>query len=484
MEKHQQNILFKQLTGLQLRQFGKRKSNWIVFLFFLCTGLYALYQGYVDKKAKTVTISAFRQHSDSLLNAMKAGISADTTTAEGKAAYSRSSRLNPGLWNSRLPSFKLPVSTAIFNIGQGDVFPYYYLFAAENFEMQWLKQTEIANPLRSLSGHFDISFWIVYLLPLMILLLLFNALSGERDNGNWRLIAAQGISEKAWLETKLIAVALLATALLLVIAIAGLVINLAAFGHGFVWSDGLFFLSAAVYLCFWLSMFYFINTLRRPTAYNALVSGVAWIAVCFVLPVVISKLAAATVPVDNTTVSSFSRRPQDPRIDSDNLFAAGFIKQLAKEEEVYRNADTGTSSPAFYLRVYHAWHLLLHKERWPVVQQYFHQVEKRQQVTNWSTLINPAASTDGYLTALADNDAAAFHHFTNETEALHKGLQRTFFGKLFHGNSFSQNEYKSLPEFTYFRNNLPFSIVAYFVFMMILGTGLVKIANRQLKEML
>lgn len=469
---------------MQLQQFGKRKSNWFVFLFFLCTGLYALHQGYTDKKAKTVTITAFRQQSDSLLNAMKAGISADTITAEGKAAYNRSSRLNPGLWNSRLPSFKLPVSTAIFNIGQGDVFPYYYLFAAENFEMQWLKQTEIANPLRSLSGHFDVSFWIVYLLPLMILLLLFNALSGERDNGNWRLIAAQGISEKAWLKSKLIAVALLAASLLLIIAFVGLVVNQIAFRHGFAWSDGLFFLSAVVYLCFWLSLFYFINSFRRPTAYNALVSGVAWIAICFVFPVIISKLAASIVPVDNTSISSFSRRPQDPRIESNNLFAAGFIKQLAKEEEFYRKADTGTSSPAFYLRVYHAWHFLLHKERWPVVQQYFSQVEKRQQVTNWSGLINPAASTDGYLTALADNDAAAFHHFTNETEALHKGLQRAFFGKLFNGNSFTRDEYNRLPEFTYYRNNLPLSLTAYFVFMMMLCAGLMMRANRQLKQVL
>ncbi len=477
-----QMIPFRQLVKLQFRQYAKRKSSWLVMLLFCSIGVYALYQGYADKKSKIVTINSFRQQSDSLLNVMKAGISADTTTVQGKAAYVKSSNMRSGLWNTRLPSFKQPVSTAIYNIGQSDVLTYYYLFTAENFEMQWLKQTEIGNPLRALAGHFDVSFWVVYLLPLMVLLFSFNALSAERDNGNWRLIAAQGISEKTWLKSMLAVVAFLAAALILLIAIMGTMINRYVFSQGFSLSDGLFFLSAFIYLFFWLALFYFINGLHRSTAYNAMVSGVAWIGLCLVLPVVISNIGAAAIPVDNTRISSFSRRPQNIRMNADKSLAADFIKQLSKADTAYKSADTDTLSPEFYLRVYHAWHLLLHKERWPVVQQYFQQVEKRQQLTNWSTLINPAASTDGYLTALADNDAAAFHHFTRETEELHDDLHQAMFNSVFTKETFEEADYNRLPRFVYKRNKIPLSVIGYLSCMLIMSIGLFRIGGRRLRQ--
>lgn len=477
-----QTISFWQLVKLQFHQYTERTSNWLVLLLFCCAGIYALYQGYADKRAKITTINAFRQQSDSLLNAMKTGLSADTSTADGKAAYAKSKSLRAGLWNTRLPSYKQPVSTSLYAIGQSDVLTYYYLFAAENFEMQWLKQTETGNPLRALAGHFDVSFWIVYLLPLMVLLLSFNALSAERDNGNWRLIAAQGISEKSWLKSRLMVVAIFAAILMLMILIAGTTINVYVFDQGFALSDGLFFFSAFVYLFFWLSLFYFINCLRRSTAYNAMVGGIAWIGICMVLPVVISNIGAAAIPVDNTEISNFSRRPQQPRLDTDKAFAAGYIKELTAALPAYKNAKADTASGEFYLRVYHAWHLLLHKERWPVVQQYFHKVEQRQQLTDWSILINPAASTDGYLTALADNDAGAFHHFTEETEQLHGSLHRAMFETMFTQSAFSKADYDRLPEFTYSRSRIPFSLTGYFACLLILITGLFKAGGRKLKE--
>lgn len=473
-------IPLKQLVKLQIGQSASRKSNWLVLLLFLSAALYALYQGYVDKKAKRSTILAFRQQSDSLLNAMKTGILADTSTQDGKIAFAKSSNLRSGLWNTRVYSYKEPVSTAIYNIGQSDVLPYYYLFTAENFEMQWLKQTETGNPLRALVGHFDMSFWIVYLLPLMLLLLSFNSLSEERDKGNWRLIAAQGISEKAWVKSKLIVVALSAVILILIAGIAGTLINGVVFGQSFSFSDGLFFLIAIFYLFFWLSLFYFINSLRRSTAYNALVSGVSWVGLCLVLPVIISKVGVMAVSIDNTRISSFSRRPQDPRLEQDKLFASGFIKRLSAGEAAFADADADTLSPEFYLRVYHAWHLLLHKERWPVVQDYFHDVESRQELTDLSVLINPAASTDGYLTALADNDAGAFHHFTKVTEQLHANLQHAMFNSLFTKASFSRNDYDRLPAFEYTRNKIPDSIFIYILLIVTSGTALFRISARNL----
>lgn len=470
-------ISLGQLSALQLQQFLSRKINWMLILLFVGAGFYALYQGYADKKTKLNTIQAFRYQNDSLLHIMKTGVRGDTTTPGGKEAYEKSSRLNSGLWNTRLPAFKMPVSTAIYNIGQGDVFPYYYQFNSENFEMQWLKQTEVVNPLRSLAGHFDVTFWIIYLMPLIVLLLTFKSLSEERDNGNWRLIAAQGINENAWLKSSFFIVALFALLSLLLIAIAGSVINKCVFDQDIAVSDVLFFTVSTAYLFFWLSVFYFMNSLRRGVAYNALVSGVCWIGLSLVVPVIISKLAASAVRIDNTTISFFSRRPQDLRIGTDTAFTAGKITALANMENAFKDADADPSSPYFLLRAYYAWHRLLHEERWPAVQQYFKQIEKRQHITNLNVLINPVASTDGYLAALANNDAAAFHDFTERSEQLQDSLQKTMFGSLFTAKQLSDREYGQLPVFEFCRNKLSTLITFYFLFMILLFSILTMSAN-------
>lgn len=462
-------LSFIQLSKLQATQFFKLRSNWLVLIIFLGAGGFALYQGYTDKFRKTSTIQAFRAEKDSLLQDLKWGINADTTTKEGKEKYSNSAILGSGLWYTRLPSYKLPVSTAVYNIGQGDAFTYYYLFSAENFEMQLLKQTEISNPLRALAGHFDTSFWVVYLLPLMILLLTFNALSSERDNNNWRLISSQGITEKSWLQSKFFVVAVLCLSLLLLIAASGSILNTVTFKQALSISDVLFFATAVIYLFFWLSLFYFINSLRKPTTYNALVSGIAWITICLVLPVAVSKLAEIVIPVDNSEISTFSRRPQNHKIEDDKAFAASLIKDFATQFPAYKNANTDTTSPAFIMRTYHAWHAVLTKKRWPVVLQYFDDIERRQQVTNWSTVINPASSTAGFLTALADNDAAAYHQFTGQTKRLHQSLDAAFYPALFNGSALSKKEYGNLPQFLYQRSAIPSSLFGYVMLLLTLS---------------
>ncbi len=474
-------VTYMQLTRLQAGQFIRRKSNWAILLIFLGAGLYALYGGYAGKKARIATIHAFRQEKDSLLQEMKSGIVADTNTTAGKLQFQRSSGLNSGLWNVRLPSYKLPVSTAVYNIGQSDIFSYYYLFSAENFEMQLLKQTEITNPLRALAGHFDASFWIIYLLPLLILLFTFNVLSAERDNGNQRLIAAQGVSEKQWLQSKFAVVGCCSLLLLSAIAIGGIGINITAFNQFPAVSDAVFFFTAAVYLCFWFAVFYWINSLRRPAAFNALVSGVVWISICLVVPVLISKLAEVIIPIDNTKISTYSRRPQNPKIEADKSFATGIIKKLAVQNARFAHANTDTASPAFTLRTYHALHQLLHTERWPVIEQYYRQIEGQQQVTNWSTIINPAGSTDGYLTAIADNDATAFHQFTEQTEDLHDALHNAFYPSLFSDHPFNKKDYDSLPDFNYRRSAVPLSVLFYYVLMMAFSALLTALATRRLK---
>ena len=147
--------------------FKKQSAHNVVLLFFLVAGLYGLYQGFVFKSKQVNTIESFKAEKNKDLAVLVRGFDADTSATKGKEAYEKVTGLLSANWNIVLPAFKTPSSTSLFCIGQADVFPHYYTVKVEGFFMQLFKQGEIANPLRSLAGHFDTSFWIIYLLPLL-----------------------------------------------------------------------------------------------------------------------------------------------------------------------------------------------------------------------------------------------------------------------------------------------------------------------------
>ncbi|MEP6712062.1 MAG: DUF3526 domain-containing protein [Ferruginibacter sp.] len=437
-------------TGLLKTQywlFTKQKSNFILLLVFLLAGFYGLYQGYTFKQKQTSTINTFRSDKIKNLTELIKGFDADTSKPAGKAAYEKVSGLLSSNWNTILPAYKMPNSTAIFAIGQGDVFPYYYTIKLESFFMQLFKQGEISNPLRSLSGHFDTSFWIIFLLPLLIIVLCFNTLAAELDNGNWRLINSQGITAKTWLDTKYLLIAISIEILLTAICLTGILINYFHFNQLPSTTDFLFFIGANLYFVFWLTILYFINSLGKNTSYNALCSGMVWTMLCIVLPTLTTMVIEKTIAVDNTKISRMSRRPQGSKFE-DTTFGIKIIQQYVVSRPQYKNNILSPSNPAFSFAVYNTFHELMDDSNTVTVNIYFTAIERRQQYTNLSTLINPAAALDGNFDRLAENDAVGNHQFIWQTKAFHKALHEAYFPALFFDGQLTKKRYADFPVFT------------------------------------
>src|SRR5690606_35002587 len=75
-------------------------------------------------------------------------------------------------------------------IGQSDMMANYYRIGTGS-KVEFMYDSEIESPWNLLSGHFDLSFVIVFLLPLLIFALTFNMLSAERENGTERMLLSQ-----------------------------------------------------------------------------------------------------------------------------------------------------------------------------------------------------------------------------------------------------------------------------------------------------
>jgi ABC-2 type transport system permease protein len=456
---HHKGISFKMHYWL----FKKQRVNILLLIVFLLAGMYGLYQGFSFKKKQLQTIDAFRSEKLNALQELKMGITADTTKPEGKAAYNKATGTISSNWYIVLPAYKPPVSTAIFNIGQADIFPYYYTIKNESFFMQLFKQGEIANPLRSLAGHFDISFWIIYLLPLLIVVLCFNTLSAESDNGNWKLISSQGISARQWVLSKCLLVGLIAAVMVICIFIVGLLIM------------------AGIYLIFWLSVVYAINAYAKNSSSAALFGGISWIAICFIIPTLVTAIAEKTIPVNNTLVSRMSRRPQGSKFE-DTTFGKQMIAQLGTVRPQYRNATLSPQSPAFGFAIYMSYHELMDDTNKIAVQNYFRRIELRQQVTNTTSFVNPAAGIDGMFAHLTANDALANHDFIWQAKELHQALHDAYFPSLFFERQLGKDDYERLPLFRYQPVGISATNILATMELLLSAAFIFLISNRNLKK--
>ncbi len=468
---------------MQYWLFKKQKSSFWLLIVFLLAGIYGLYQGFAFKQKQRITIETFREDRTKKFAKTVEAFAADTTKPESKMALMAAKSAREANWATNLPTFKTPVSTAIFCIGQADVFPYYYNVKIESFFMQLFKQGEINNPLRSLAGHFDVSFWVIYLLPLLIIVLLFNALSAELDNGNWRLVNAQGISAKQWLGSKFLWVGLLLEGLVLVVFLGGIIVNFTYFKQTPSLSDLLFFVGVNLYLIFWLSVVYLINSFGKNTSNNALFSGISWTVVCIIMPMLFSMISESIIEVDNTVVSRMSRRPQGSKFE-DEAFGIKTIKELGELNPKYKNAVIDPKSRSFKFSIYTAYHELLDDTNKVAVQQYFDKIEQRQNITNASTLLNPTAAIDGIFANLAQNDAAANHQFVWQTKALHGKLHDAYFPVLFFNKSMQKADYERFPVFES-NKNTSITGLLWLNYVVLIGLILssVYLANRNLTKL-
>ena len=179
-------------------------------------------------------------------------------------------------------------------VGQSDLLPYYYDVSIQTNESSFLQNGEIENPLNLLVGRFDLAFVVVYLLPLLILALSFNVLSGEREQGTLALTLSQPVSVRGVVTAKLAFRAILVMGLALGVSLLGVLFT---GGFGSPGRVALWCAAVAAYALFWFTLAAWVNGLGRSSAWNATVLVGAWLLLVVVLPASVNITAGLLHPL-------------------------------------------------------------------------------------------------------------------------------------------------------------------------------------------
>lgn len=413
----------------------------ILALMVLC----GLFVGMTQAQQRSAMIAEVAEHSQNRQLANETTL--QSVLAGEKALVPFGNPANPAALagnlagrHTTLPNLPL----AALAIGQSDMVPNYYRISYHS-KVQFMYDTEIENPWNLLSGHFDLSFVITFVLPLLVIGLSFNMLSAEREQGTLRMLFAQPMALTTLIAAKVSARYLVFLAVML--PLPPLVL-LALFPETRT-ADSLLFMAlwalvVASYTLFWFALAALVNAFGRTSASNALIMISGWTVLVLILPIVMNLVVGAISPAPSRTELASRTRvvTADALREYEDMYSTDY--RYASDPETLTVKDGRIEVPA-RMRAFFLAKQRVDAQVEPLLNEFDHQLLQQQQLVDTIGFLSPAILVNEALNLVAGNDSRRFLAFKTQTEAFHNGWRAFFAPKIATDRATTLAEMAALP---------------------------------------
>lgn len=333
-------------------------------------------------------------------------------------------------------------------VGQSDMFAHYYQVTYRS-KLNFMYDSEIENPWNLLSGHFDLAFVLVYLLPLLIFALSYNLLSAEREQGTLRMLLSQPLGLPALVAAKLALRAVVVIGLAMAVPVLAL---LAARPEARA-ADALGLLLAwaalvGVYGLFWLVLAAAVNALGRSSAANALMLMGAWVLLVLVCPVLLNLAVSSASPAPSRTeLATRTRLITIAGLNRYNRLLSTDYRYTEKPE-VLLPREGRIEVPPRRRGMY-----LLQKdvdsEIQAVLDRFEAQLAGQQALVERYSLLSPAVVAHEGMAALAGNGSRRYLGFQRQVTDFHEAWKRYFDPRMLAGIAITEADFERMPRFAW-----------------------------------
>jgi ABC-2 type transport system permease protein len=154
--------------------------------------------------------------------------------------------------------------------------------------------SDYENPVNLTVGAFDLAFVLTFLLPLFVIVLTFNLVSGEREQGTLALLRAQPMAAGRLFALKMLS----RFGLLAAVVVALLLTALALAGVSVLSMDAWQAVGATLlYTLFWFAAVLAVNLAGFTSAFNALAAVGMWLLLVVVAPALVNMAVEQTHPL-------------------------------------------------------------------------------------------------------------------------------------------------------------------------------------------
>ncbi len=308
------------------------------------------------------------------------------------------------------------------SIGQSDVYPTVKRITIKTFEAQKY-DTDLVNPMNLQSGNLDLSFVIIYLFPLLVIVLTFNAVSEETETGTWRLIAIQSKSKLGFITSKLLVrLILLCTILIFLFFVAKLILNLSLDAR-FFWMFGL----SILYILFWFTVSFFIIIFKKSSGFNALLLLSVWLVLMILLPAGINAYVTSKYPVPEALSTAIAQR--------DGYHVKWDTDKRATIEKFYQHYPQfkryGYPTDGFNWLWYYAMQQMGDDDSKEQQEAFSTKLILRENVSSQIASVIPSMHLQLAFNQLAGTSMSQQQEYLNATDAFHEELRLFFYPKIF-----------------------------------------------------
>lgn len=345
------------------------------------------------------------------------------------------------LYYLRFALINQPNKLAGLSIGQSDVNPTIQNVTIRNLEGQKY-DTDLVNPSSLQAGNLDLGFVIIYLLPLLIIVFMFNLLSEEKEAGTWNLVSIQSTSKLKYLLTKLSVRGIVLMALFVfLLGIGKLVLGL-PFDSAFF----AFFLLGTGYLAFWFSVCFLVVSFQRNSSFNAVTLLSVWLVLAILLPAGINNYLGNQYPVPEALETMIDQRDgYHKKWDSDKRETMERFYTHYPQFESYGYSE----GEEFSWLWYYAMQQMGDDDAREESNKMRDKLMLREQVSKSASWFVPTMHIQLGFNEIAGTGSSDHMAFLDKTNAFHERLRLHFYPKIFaNASALDENWRDFQPEFT------------------------------------
>lgn len=327
-----------------------------------------------------------------------------------------------------------PSLLAFAALGQRDIAPYLLRVRALALESQ-IHESENYNAELALPGRFDWAFVLTFLAPLILIVLLHDLFSAEREAGRLRVLQVMAQDQRGWwLRRIALRAGLLLAALIAPLMIGGLI---AGTGPAILGIAGI----AAIYIGFWILLCLVVSRFKLGSIANAATLAASWLVQTLVLPALALLVINAAIPVrQGVELTLAQREAVHSGWDKTKLQT---LQSFFKHYPQYR--DTKPVEGGFHWKWYYAFQHLGDLSVADQARAYRSGLEARDRWTRSLAIVLPPLATQVTIHRLAETDLAAQLAYQDRIRTYHRQLREFYYPYIFDERPFGLEEFKAAP---------------------------------------
>jgi ABC-2 type transport system permease protein len=334
-----------------------------------------------------------------------------------------------------------PGPLAALATGQSDLYPYYARVTIRTPPIL-VHSDELENPANLLNGRFDLAFVVMFCWPLLVLPLVYNVVSEERETGTLVLVGSQPVSLRIVLAVRLA----VRSGMAVIVTVFASLASLAMVGElsGAPASEIAAWSFAVVSVgIFWSAVAAVVNLFRWQSATNATALMACWLGLVVVAPGVIEETASAIAPVPSRVELVNAVRT------AGNLSSSQLAALTSTYYEEHPDAARSTDSADVTAIRGLAQQDALDRRIEPIVEQYHASVAHREAIVNRLRFLSPPLLVYDAVLELAGTSTTRVRRFAEQVDEYHREWQAYFYPLVHARASMTRALYDGAPRFTF-----------------------------------